>query len=91
MIKDCRRPLAGRQPKGLIDDLPEDEQADALHQVFYRFYTRVAIIDRSTFELAAWARDEAGTPEDVPGSLAQALRDNALFVGQALFASRVGR
>jgi hypothetical protein len=38
-----------------IDELPEDQQADALHQVFYGFYTRVAIIDRSTHELAAWA------------------------------------
>ncbi len=75
--------------KAYVDDLPEDEQADALHQVFYGFYTRVAIIDRSTYELAAWARDEAGTLEDVPGSLAEALRDNALFVGQELFASRV--
>lgn len=75
--------------KAYIDDIPEDEQADALHQVFYGFYTRVAIIDRSTYELASWAKDEAGTLEDVPASLAEALRDNALFVGQELFASRV--
>ncbi len=72
-----------------IDDLPEDERADALHQVFYGFYTRVAIIDRSTYELASWAKDEAGMLANVPGSLAEALRDNALFVGQELFASRV--
>jgi hypothetical protein len=51
--------------------------------------TRVAIIDRSTHELAAWATNEAGMLEDVPDSLAEALRDNALFVGQELFASRV--
>ena len=75
--------------KAYIDDLPEDERADALHQVFYGFYTRVAIIDRSTHELAMWAKEEAGTLEDVPDSLAEALRDNALFVGQELFASRV--
>lgn len=75
--------------KAYIDDIPEDEQADALHQVFYGFYTRVAIIDRSTYELASWAKDEAGTLEDVPESLAEALRDNALFVGQELFASRM--
>jgi hypothetical protein len=75
--------------KAYIDDVPEDEQADALHQVFYGFYTRVAIVDRSTYELASWAKDEAGTLEDVPDSLAEALRDNALFVGQELFASRV--
>ena len=75
--------------KTYVDGLPEDEQADALHQVFYGFYTRVAIIDRSTWELAAWAKNEAGTLQDVPDSVAEALRDNALFVGQELFASRV--
>ncbi len=72
-----------------VDGLPQAERADALHQVFYGFYTRVAIIDRSTYELAAWAKDEAGALQDVPDSLAEALRDNALFVGQELFASRV--
>jgi hypothetical protein len=75
--------------KAYIDDVPEDERADALHQVFYGFYTRVAIIDRTTSELAAWAKAEAGTLEDVPDALAEAMRDNALFVGQELFASRV--
>jgi hypothetical protein len=75
--------------KDYIDGLPEDQRADALHQVFYGFYTRVAIIDRSTYELASWAREEAGTLQDVPEPLAEALRDNALFVGQELFASRV--
>ncbi len=75
--------------KAYIDDIPEDEQADALHQVFYGFYTRIAIIDRSTYELAAWAKDEVGTLEDLPEPLAEAMRDNALFVGQELFASRV--
>ena len=72
-----------------IDDLPQDQQADALHQVFYGFYTRIAIIDRTTYELAAWAMDEAGTLTNVPDSLTEALRDNALFVGQELFASRM--
>jgi hypothetical protein len=75
--------------KAYIDEIPEPEQPDALHQVFYGFYTRVAIIDRSTHELAAWATDEAGMLEDVPESLAEAMRDNALFVGQELFASRM--
>ncbi len=72
-----------------IDDLPPEERADALHQVFYGFYTRVALIDRTTHELAAWAKDEAGELANVPASLTEALRDNALFVGQELFASRV--
>lgn len=75
--------------KVYIDGIPAGEQADALHQVFYGFYTRVAIIDRSTYELASWAREDVGTLEDLPPSLAEALRDNALFVGQELFASRV--
>jgi hypothetical protein len=69
-----------------VDELPEDERADALHSVFYGFYTRVAIIDRTTYELAAAAKDEL---PDLAPALAEALRDNALFVGQELFASRV--
>src|SRR5450755_3346796 len=69
--------------------LPRMERADALHQVFYGFYTRVAIIDRTTYELAAWAKDEAAMLNDVPGPLTEALRDNSLFVGQELFASRM--
>ena len=75
--------------KTYIEDLPEDERADALHGVFYGFYTRVAIIDRTTYELAAWAKNEAGQLANVPEPLKEALRDNALFVGQELFASRV--
>jgi hypothetical protein len=75
--------------KSYIDDVPEDERADALHGVFYGFYTRVAIIDRTTHELAAWAKNEAGQLANVPEPLKEALRDNALFVGQELFASRV--
>jgi hypothetical protein len=75
--------------KAYVDELPEDERADALHQVFYGFYTRIAIIDRSTSELATWAKTATDTVEDVPAPLAEALRDNALFVGQELFASRV--
>jgi len=72
-----------------IDDLPAAERPDALHQVFYGFYTRVAIIDRTTHELAARAQQDAGELERLPAPLAEALRDNALFVGQELFASRV--
>ena len=72
-----------------LKDLPQSERADALHQVFYGFYTRVAIIDRTTHELAEWARTEATDLADVPAPLAEALRDNSLFVGQELFASRM--
>ena len=72
-----------------LDDIPEDERADALHQVFFGFYTRVALIDRLTYELAKWANEDAATLEGLPGPLAEALRDNAMFVGQELFARRV--
>ena len=57
--------------------------------MFYGFYTRVAIIDRATHELAVRAKEDGDALEDLPESLAEALRDNALFVGQELFASRV--
>jgi hypothetical protein len=75
--------------KAYIDDLPEAERADALHQVFYGFYTRVAIIDRTTHDLATAAQAQDGGLDDLAPPLAEALRDNALFVGQELFASRV--
>jgi hypothetical protein len=69
--------------------LPREDRADALHQVFYGFYTRVAVIDRTTYELAEWAKDEAAEIAGTTGTLAEALRDNALFVGQDLFAARM--
>jgi hypothetical protein len=72
-----------------VNELPPEDRPDALHQVFYGFYTRVAIIDRATHELAARAKDDGDALKDLPPSLAEALRDNALFVGQELFASRV--
>ncbi|MCW2983683.1 MAG: hypothetical protein JWR63_1253 [Conexibacter sp.] len=75
--------------KAYIDELPAGERADALHGVFYGFYTRVAIIDRTTYELAARAKEDAEQLPDLPQPLAAAMRDNALFVGQELFASRV--
>lgn len=73
-----------------LDELPEAERADALHRVFYGFYTRVALIDRTTHGLAEAARDDAQLPAgELDPSLAEALRDNALHLGQELFASRV--
>ena len=57
--------------------------------MFYGFYTRVAVIDRTTHELAQWAKDEVPTLDDVPSSLTEALRDNSLLVGQELFTSRM--
>jgi hypothetical protein len=72
-----------------LADVPESEHADALHQVFYGFYTRIAIIDRTTYELAEWAKSYAAKSPDAPPPLAEALRDNALYVGQEIFASRM--
>jgi hypothetical protein len=72
-----------------LADVPETAQADALHQIFYGFYTRVAIIDRTTYELAEWAKSYAGRSPDAPAPLAEAMRDNALYVGQELFTSRL--
>src|ERR1700759_3468979 len=72
-----------------LKDIPKNKRADALHQVFYGFYTRVAVIDRATAELAEWAKTEAQELADVPEPIAEALRDNSLFVGQELFASRM--
>ncbi len=72
-----------------LADVPEADQADALHQVFYGFYTRIAIIDRTTYELAEWAKSYAAKSPDAPAPLVEALRDNALYVGQEIFASRL--
>ena len=75
--------------EGYLAEIPKRGRPDALHQVFYGFYTRVAIIDRTIYELAAWAKSEAGTVAEGTGPLADALRDNSLAVGQELFASRM--
>jgi hypothetical protein len=72
-----------------LHDVPREGRADALHQVFYGFYTRVAVIDRTTYELAEWAKNDAAAIAGRTGTLAEALRDNALFVGQDLFAGRM--
>ena len=72
-----------------LDDVPEDARADALHGVFYGFYARVAVIDRATHELAERAKEDAKRLATLPAAQAEALRDNGLFVGQELFASRV--
>jgi hypothetical protein len=72
-----------------LAEIPESDQADALHQVFYGFYTRIAIIDRTTYELAEWAKSYAGKSPDAPALLGEALRDNALYVGQEIFTSRM--
>jgi len=72
-----------------LGEVAPEDRPDALHQVFYGFYTRVAIIDRTTYELADWAKTDGAAIAAEAGGLAEALRDNALFVGQDLFASRM--
>jgi hypothetical protein len=72
-----------------IDDLSPEARPNALHQVFYGFATRLAIIDRATQELATHGVEDAKTFATLPGALGEALSDNALFVGQELFTSRV--
>jgi hypothetical protein len=69
--------------------VPEDERLDALHRLFYGFYSRIAIVDRTTHELARWARDDLAFIDNLTPPLAEALRDNALHVGQDLFGARM--
>ncbi len=71
------------------ESLPEETRLDTLHQLFYGFYARVAIVDRSTAELARWATNEITEIDELPEPLAEALRDNALHVGRELFATRI--
>jgi hypothetical protein len=85
-----------QEPQTLAESLqqyeaavPEDERLDALHRLFYGFYGRVAILDRSTYELARWARDDLAFIDNLTAPMAEALRDNALHVGQDLFGARM--
>jgi hypothetical protein len=71
------------------ESFPEADRLDALHQLFYGFYSRIAIVDRTTHELARWAKEDLGGIEGLPPVMAEALRDNALHVGRDLFAARM--
>ena len=75
--------------KQYTDAFPEEERLDALHQLFYGFYSRIAVVDRTTHELARWAKDDIADIENLPPALAEALRDNALHVGRDLFGTRM--
>jgi hypothetical protein len=75
--------------KAYAEAVPEGERADALHQLFYGFYSRIAILDRTTYELARWAKDDIAGIAELPPVVAEALRDNALHVGRDLFATRM--
>ena len=75
--------------KAFAAGTPEAERPDALQELFYGFYARVAITDQATHQLARWARDDIAEIADLPPSMAEALRDNALHVGRELFATRI--
>lgn len=75
--------------QAFADGLPEEQRPDALHELFYGFYARIAITDQTTYRLARWAQQGIGEIADLPPSLAEALRDNALHVGRELFATRM--
>ena len=75
--------------RAYAEAVPEEERLDALQQLFYGFYSRIAIIDRTTYELARWAKEEIAQIDDVPPMVAEAMRDNALHLGRDVFASRM--
>ena len=75
--------------KAYKEAVPEEERLDALQQLFYGFYSRIAIIDRTTYELARWAKEEITQIDDVPPMVVEAMRDNALHLGRDVFASRM--
>jgi len=75
--------------KQYTESVPEADRLDALHKLFYGFYSRIAIVDRTTYELARWAKEELSDVENLTPPMAEALRDNAVHVGQDLFGARM--
>jgi hypothetical protein len=75
--------------KDYTESVPESERLNALHQLFYGFYSRIAIVDRTTHELARWAKDDLAEIPNQSPAMAEAMRDNALHVGRDLFAARM--
>lgn len=82
-------PTLADSVKEYTDAVPERDRPDALHQLFYGFYSRIAIIDRTTHELARWAKDDIAGIDGAGPVLAEAMRDNALHVGRDLFGARM--
>jgi hypothetical protein len=71
------------------ESVPEKDRLDALHQLFYGFYSRIAIVDRTTHELARWAKEDLAAIPHLTAPMGEALRDNALHVGRDLFSARM--
>jgi hypothetical protein len=82
-------PTLAESLKEYSEAVPEADRPDALHQLFYGFYSRIAILDRTTHELARWAKEDITAIDGVTPVAAEALRDNAVHVGRDLFAARV--
>ena len=74
--------------KAYAEAVPEGERVDALHQLFYGFYSRIAILTARP-GAARWAKEDIEQIEDVAPVVTEALRDNALHVGRDLFATRM--
>ena len=75
--------------KQYTESVPEADRLDALHKLFYGFYSRIAIVDRTTYELARWAKEDLAFVEGLTPPMAEAMRDNAVHVGQDLFGARM--
>jgi hypothetical protein len=75
--------------KQYVESVPEEDRLDALHKLFYGFYSRIAIVDRTTHELARWAKEDLAFVDGLTPPMAEALRDNAVHVGQDLFGARM--
>jgi hypothetical protein len=86
---DQTAPTLSESLRDYAEAVPEAQRPDALHQLFYGFYARVAIVDRTTHDLARWAKHDITRIPDLAPVLAEALRDNALHVGRDLFATRM--
>jgi hypothetical protein len=86
---DQTAPTLTESLREYAEAIPEAQRPDALHQLFYGFYARVAIVDRTTHDLARWAKEDIVGIPDLEPVLAEALRDNALHVGRDLFATRM--
>lgn len=85
----AQAPTLADSLKEYTEAVPEHDRPDALHQLFYGFYSRIAILDRTTHELARWAKDDIAAIDGAGPVIAEALRDNALHVGRDLFGSRM--
>ena len=74
-------PTLAESLKEYSEAVPEADRPDALHQLFYGFYSRIAILDRSTHGWPAGRRTTSPRSTASTPVAAEALRDNAVHVG----------